>query len=183
MSTPICWEVLLRRPRCRSTGRTATTPNPKRILNTLNDATIVAEDRLRPFRKDSTGAKTQHMNLHNLPWPHDELQALGEADVQLRITLSYFVEPNPGERGWQRRHRYQSHNLRFALKRSDEELVHFRARINRAVTREEDALPVAEGAKTIGILDRYKTRGQSILISGVVPQQSSLDGTTWRSIP
>jgi hypothetical protein len=149
----------------------------------LNDATIVAEERLRPFRKDSTGAKTQHMNLHNLPWPHDELQALGEADVQLRITLSYFVEPNPGERGWQRRHRYQSHNLRFALKRSDEELVHFRARINRAVTREEDALPVAEGAKTIGILDRYKTRGQSILISGVVPQQSSLDGTTWRSIP
>jgi hypothetical protein len=26
-------KVLFRRPRCRSTGRTATTPNPKRILN------------------------------------------------------------------------------------------------------------------------------------------------------
>ena len=120
-------------------------PNFERaILSSLNDATIVAEERLRPFRKDSTGVKTQHMNLHNLPWPHDELQALGGADVQLRITLSYFVEPNPGERGWQRRHRYQSHSLRFALKPSDEELGDFRARINRAVTREEDALPVGE---------------------------------------
>jgi hypothetical protein len=27
----------------------------------LNDATIVAEERLRPFRKGSSGVKTQHM--------------------------------------------------------------------------------------------------------------------------
>ena len=66
-------------------------PNLERaILSSLNDATIVTEERLRPFRKDSTGSKTQHMNLRNLPWPHDEPRALGEADVQLRITLSYF---------------------------------------------------------------------------------------------
>lgn len=91
-------------------------PNFERaILSSLNDATIVAEERLRPFRKDGSGVKTQDMNLHNLPWPQDELQALSETDIELRITLSYFVEPNPGERGWQRRHRYQSHSLRFAL--------------------------------------------------------------------
>jgi hypothetical protein len=117
-------------------------PNFERaILSSLNDATIVRRKRLRPFRKDGSVVKTQHMNLHNLPSPHNELQALGEADVQLRITPSYLVEPNPGERGWQRRHRYQSHSLRFALKRSDEELGDFRACIN------EDALPVAEGGE------------------------------------
>jgi hypothetical protein len=135
-------------------------PNLERaILSSLNDATIVTEERLRPFRKDSTGSKTQHMNLRNLPWPHDEPRALGEADVQLRITLSYFVEPNPGERGWQRRHRYQSHNLRFALKRSGEELVDFRARINQAVTREEDALPVAEGGEDNWDLGPIRNKG------------------------
>ncbi len=135
-------------------------PNFERaILSSLNDATIVAEERLRPFRKDGSVVKTQHMNLHNLPWPHDELQALGGADVQLRITLSYFVEPNPGERGWQRRHRYQSHSLRFALKRSDEELEDFRVRINRAVTREEDALPVAEGGEDNWDLGSIRNKG------------------------
>jgi hypothetical protein len=59
-------------------------PNFERaILSSLNDATIVAEERLRPFRKDGSAVKTQHMNLHNLSWPHDELQALGEADVSV----------------------------------------------------------------------------------------------------
>jgi len=39
------------------------------------------------------------MHLHDLPWPTEQLQALGGAQVTLRITLSYFIEPNPGERG------------------------------------------------------------------------------------
>ena len=28
-----------------------------------------------------------------LPWPNDVLADLGETEVQLRVTLSYFVEP------------------------------------------------------------------------------------------
>jgi hypothetical protein len=47
------------------------------------------------------------------------------------------VEPNPGERGWFRRHRYPSHGLRFALKRSLESVDAFRQRINAAVKAEE----------------------------------------------
>src|SRR3546814_17510072 len=75
----------------------------------------MVEDALLPFRKDGSAIKTRDMNLHRLPWPRAELAALGELDVELRITLSYFIEPNPGERGWTRRHRYASHNLRFAV--------------------------------------------------------------------
>lgn len=75
-----------------------------------------------------------------LPWPQEQLAELGDAQVELRVTLSYFIEPNPGERGWKGRYRYASHGLRFALKRSLEGLPQFRARINQAVLLDEENL-------------------------------------------
>lgn len=107
------------------------------LMSASNDATLMVEDALLPFRKDASAIKTRDMNLHHLPWPREELLALGSLDVELRITLSYFVEPNPGERGWTRRHRYASHALRFAVKRSLENLSQFRQRINKAAKAEE----------------------------------------------
>lgn len=107
------------------------------LMSASNDATLMVEDVLLPFRKDGSAIKTRDMNLHRLPWPREELLALGDQDVELRITLSYFIEPNPGERGWTRRHRYASHALRFAAKRSLESLPQFRKRINKAAEAEE----------------------------------------------
>jgi hypothetical protein len=107
------------------------------LFSATNDATLMVEDAILPFRKDGAAIKTRDMNLHHLPWPREELRALAGQDVEFRITLSYFVEPNPGERGWTRRHRYASHGLRFAVKRSLETLDQFRQRINRAVEAEE----------------------------------------------
>ena len=115
-------------------------PNFQRALfSASNDATLMVEDALLPFRRDGSEIKTRDMNLHNIPWPHAELRALGHQDVELRITLSYFVEPNPGERGWTRRHRYASHGLRFTVKRSLETLDQFRQRINRAAEAEDSS--------------------------------------------
>lgn len=116
------------------------------LFSASNDATLIVEDALLPFRKDGAAIKTRDMNLHNLPWPRAELRALGGQDVELRITLSYFVEPNPGERGWTRRHRYASHGLRFAVKRSLETLDQFRQRINRAAEAEEAGEAGAAGS-------------------------------------
>jgi hypothetical protein len=111
------------------------------LLSSLNDTTLVVEDSLHPFWRDAKGVvKTRDMHLHSLPWPRAELEALGETEVELRITLSYFVEPNPGDRGWNRRHRYASHGLRFAVKKSLEALPAFRARINGAIEMEEQGL-------------------------------------------
>lgn len=116
------------------------------LFSALNDATMVVEDSLTPFwRKPDSSIRTRHMHLHTLPWPRAELEALGETQVELRVTLSYFIEPNPGERGWMRRHRYASHGLRFAVKKSLETLDEFRARINRAVELEEQGAPVDAG--------------------------------------
>lgn len=115
------------------------------LLSAANDATLMVEDALLPFRKDGSSIKTRDMNLHRLPWPRTELAALGDLDVELRITLSYFIEPNPGDRGWTRRHRYASHNLRFAVKRSLETVDEFRQRINKAAQDEEAGQVTAAG--------------------------------------
>jgi hypothetical protein len=107
------------------------------LWSASNDATLMLEDELFPLRKDGSAIKSGSMNMHRLPWPRAELRALGALDVEIRITLSYFIEPNPGERGWARRHRYASHGLRFAFKRSLETLREFRQRINKAAEDEE----------------------------------------------
>jgi hypothetical protein len=107
------------------------------LFSAANDVTLLIEDEVRPFdRSGSDPPKMHDMKLHQLPWPRDELLALGEAPAELRVTLSYFVEPNPGERGWTR-NRYPSHGLRFAVKRAEETIPDFRARRNRAA-READ---------------------------------------------
>jgi hypothetical protein len=115
------------------------------LYSTLNDATLIVEDDLRPFRRVNSNIRTSEMNLYSLPWPGEELEALGDASVEFRITLSYFIEPNPGERGWNRRHRYASHGLRFALKRSLETVGEFQSRINGAIEREEQGVPAEAG--------------------------------------
>lgn len=122
-------------------------PNIDRALRSAaNDATLVIEDSLLPFRNKKGAIKTRDMHVHRLPWPREQLLALGGENVELRVTLSYFVEPNPGERGWTRRHRYSSHSLRFALKRSLETLGQFRQRMNKAAAVEEEAMPPPQEA-------------------------------------
>ena len=65
------------------------------------------------------------------------LQDLGETPVEMRVTLSYFIEPNPARRGWGRKYSYASHSLRFDVKRPLESYEDFRRRINRAARDEE----------------------------------------------
>jgi hypothetical protein len=117
------------------------------LMSAQNDLTLMVEDTLTPFNKEgSASVKTRDMKVHQLPWPNDVLVQLGDAHVELRVTLSYFIEPNPGERGWTRRHRYASHGLRFAVKKATESLDDFRARVNDAARDEEEGEAVGGGA-------------------------------------
>lgn len=95
-----------------------------------NDVTLVIERSLQPFRTVGSEIKCEDMVLHRLPWPRAVLAQLDAADVELRVTLSYFIEPNPGERGWSKRHAYASHGLRFAVKRGTDSLDAFCRRVN-----------------------------------------------------
>lgn len=113
-------------------------PSVARALRSANDAlTLVAQSTIRPFLK----GKMREMHVHELPWPKEVLEQLGPAPVRLRVTLSYFIEPNPGRRGWKRRHRYASHGLRFDVKTPTETLEEFRKRLNEKALEDEEEKP------------------------------------------
>jgi hypothetical protein len=109
-----------------------------------NSLTLIAEDLVRPYKKvTGSGVVSRDMNLHSLPWPKEQLEALPpDTTVELRITLSYFIEPNPSARGLSSKFHYPSHRLRFAVPRPlDATTADFVARVNAAATREEDGEP------------------------------------------
>jgi hypothetical protein len=110
-------------------------PNLERALwSARNAVTLVVQDHLQPFERD----ESKEMHLHTLPWPKEVLQDLGDERVTLRVTLSYFIEPNPARRGWARRHRYASHGLRFSVNKPTESRDDFRKRINKAAREENE---------------------------------------------
>lgn len=109
-----------------------------RALKSARDClTLVAQATIRPF----SSGKLREMHLYELPWPKTVLESLQGADVKLRVTLSYFVEPNPARRGRVSRFRYQSHGLRFAVKGQLETIDEFRKRINLRAREEEEGRP------------------------------------------
>jgi hypothetical protein len=115
-------------------------PNSEALFYSAdNDLTLIAQETLQPFFKDEDGSiKSRDIKFHALPWPRDALLDLPlNTEVQMRVTLSYFVEPSPGERGWDRKYGYASHGLRFKVMRATENLEEFKSRIN-AFDREDD---------------------------------------------
>ncbi len=117
-------------------------PSLERAIRSATDAlTLVVQDRIRPY----ADGKTRDIHLYNLPWPKEALEGLGEQQVRLRVTLSYFVEPNPARRGWQKRYQYASHGLRFKLRGPTDRTEDFHKRINQAVREEGEKSPGGEG--------------------------------------
>lgn len=98
-----------------------------------NAVTLIYEGELQPFIKPKgKPPKTNHMHIHTLPWPVKALEDLEENKVQMRVTLSYYIEPSPGGVGWQTDHRYQSHGLRFETIRLFETMEEFKKRLSKA---------------------------------------------------
>ena len=132
-------------------------PDVSRVLRSANDAlTLVSESVIHPY----SDGKTREMHVHNLPWPSDVLQQMGEQEVRLRVTLSYLVEPNPARRGWRAKHRYASHGLRFDVKTGDETVAQFRARLNKQAAQEDGEGPTTHSDSAKWLLgDQLRHRG------------------------
>ncbi len=123
-------------------------PNQQRVLHDLrNKVSLIAQETLQPFRLNGSAGAMNEMCIFQLPWPVQMLERLENAQVKLRITLSYFVEPSPSNRGWANRYRYASHGLRFDLRRLNESAKEFNARVNVAVRSEAETVdaPTDEG--------------------------------------
>lgn len=117
-------------------------------LSASNVLTLVAQETLQPYGEPVKGAvPSKDMHVHKLPWPVEQLKELFDAQVRLRVTLSYFIEPNPARRGWKYRHRYSSHGLRFEVPRADESLADFHARMTKSAQDEIDGEPDFKGSE------------------------------------
>lgn len=98
-----------------------------------NSLTMIVEREIQPFKASDGGRfKANEMHFYELPWPREALLALpGATSIKIDVTLSYFVEPGPGEIGWRDKYRYRSFGLDFNLKRPDESLQEFITRLNK----------------------------------------------------
>jgi hypothetical protein len=117
-------------------------PDFARATRSATDAlTLLVEQVIHPY--DGEG-RTLEMHLYDLPWPTEELAALGDVQVRMRVTLSYFIEPNPARRGWIRRYTYPSHGLRFDVRRPVETTDEFRKRVNEQARAEDERFRSSE---------------------------------------
>jgi hypothetical protein len=113
-------------------------PSLDRALRSIhNDVTMVTQGIIQPFLVENNSIKTSDLILHEFMWPRHALIGLANTPVEMKVTLSYFIEPNPGERGWTKHHTYASHGLRFIVKSSTESVAAFHSRIN-TIAREEE---------------------------------------------
>jgi hypothetical protein len=106
-------------------------PDSIRALTSFhNDFTMIIEDAIQPYKKGKS-RKNNEMKFYTLPFPQKELENLGSTKVEMRVTLSYFIEPNPSSRG-RSVHSYKSHGLRFSIKNPAETNDHFMGRITKS---------------------------------------------------
>jgi len=134
----------------------------KALYCASNSLTLIAQSELQPFDKKEDGSRycTRDMHLYELPWPTEALQAFPDnLEVQMRVTLSYFIEPGPGEIGWKDRYRYASHGLRFNINSPAESKGEFLRRINKAVREEENGHAGTASAANHWLLGKSRDKG------------------------
>ncbi len=119
------------------------------IASAENHLAIIAQNEIKPFKTEGGAKKFSDCHFYRLPWPMDILEGLGEQDVRLKLTLSYFIEPNPGRFASIDAQRYQSHGLRFDLRRRTESEADFVERTN-ALERDDPLGPGPAGADNAG---------------------------------
>jgi hypothetical protein len=131
-------------------------PSLERALRSADSAvTLVVQDSIGPF----IDGRMREIHVHELPWPRQVLESLGHVDVRLRVTLSYFVEPNPARRGWQSKYRYQSHGLQFEVKHAAESVGEFRKRLNKTALDEDEGRPRSGGSDEWYLGPQARNRG------------------------
>lgn len=107
-------------------------PSFERALESANnDLALMAVNTMMPYQRvTGKGIKFCDAHFYELPWPSKTLESLENETVRMKVTLSYFIEPNPGQLAPIAADRYRSCGLRFTNKRAGERLSDFRKRVN-----------------------------------------------------
>jgi len=108
------------------------------LFSAENSLTMIAENRIIPYRLEKSSVKYNEFHLYEIPWPREVLlNELPDIDVTLKVTLSYFIEPNPGNKRFGPNFPYHSHSLDFKVIKPAEDLSTFSRRISAAVQGED----------------------------------------------
>ncbi|MBQ0057142.1 MAG: S8 family peptidase [Bacteroidales bacterium] len=130
------------------------TPNREKALMTTNsNVTFISEEVIKPYtlKANTSELSFAQMHLYKLPWPKEILQELGELSVKLKVTLSYYVEPSPGNREVLNKYKYPSTVLRFDVNRPLEDEEHFKVRVSNVAQEGIDKLKNDTSRWDIGI--------------------------------
>jgi hypothetical protein len=111
----------------------------------LNHLALFAQAEIQPFKMDR-GRKFNECHYYSLPIPASMLEELDNEIVELKVTLSYFIEPNPGLSATVDAQRYQSHGLRFDHQRINETVERFKLRVNPSEREDSRRRPPSEPA-------------------------------------
>ena len=123
-------------------------PNLEKALYCDSSAlTLVSEEYIQPFAFNNKNRPVNNdMHFYDLPWPKNELLAMGATPVKLKVTLCYFIEPGPGEIGWKDKYRYSSHGLRFDVSNINDTRDEFIKRVSIASRNADEPSPGDGGA-------------------------------------
>jgi Subtilase family len=117
-------------------------PDLERALASANNhVALFAQATIQPFKSEKR--KFNQCHYYALPIPPDMLEHLNNELIEFKITLSYFVEPNPGLSANVDPQRYQSHGLRFDHQRPRETFAQFKKRVNAAERENPNLRPAA----------------------------------------
>lgn len=111
-----------------------------------NSVNLVVEDTIQPFKKKESSTTINEMALHEIPWPEDVLISLGDKPVKMKVTLSYFIDPSPGEIGWEDKYRYPGCRLYFDVNQTNEDKDLFLSRIDKKMRDSEYSKDKTSGA-------------------------------------
>jgi hypothetical protein len=121
-----------------------------------NSLTMILERELTPYKLEKSTIKTNEFHLIDLPWPKETLTQLAEEQVKLTITLSYYIEPNPGNKRYSKSSFYCSHSLRFKMIDKNERISNFKSRVSKAL---KDETYEKEGAESWVFGNEIRDRG------------------------
>jgi hypothetical protein len=107
-------------------------PNLERALECKsNYLTFISEQIIQPYiKEEGKDPSTNDVHFYEFPWPKAILEGFGDMGVVIKVTLSYFIEPNPGEKGYSTKYSYRSTALKFALMPPNDSPDNFMLRIN-----------------------------------------------------
>lgn len=118
-------------------------------------ATFISEQTMTPLARATSGKyKLNAMHIFDLPWPKEILESMGDEEVKMRITLSYYIQPAPGSKTRHNKYRYPSLRLRFEVNKPTEDEAQFIRRVSHVEMEGVEASKNDTARWEIGIQER-----------------------------